>query len=240
MFNDLDAVKKYKTAHLNEILDAYKSTGIEIPELTNNGQRAEFIELTAKESGVPVIVTAEMLEANPSWSDNGVEVGKFILIDLDEVLAKAEAEKAVAEAEAHKALLLEELSTLVEGTTEYIMEYVSEAAALELLALEEMIAKIKADKAASKAVNPPGAVEKEHVGGNTTPEQETAPKAELDATEDVVAVLLKERKIVHEGQVIIAINNRVANGRLFKELDCGASRFTVSIEEFNTIVAKAQ
>lgn len=47
--------------------------------------------------------------------------------------------------------------------------------------------------------------------------------------------IIAEGRLVYEGQRIIKVRNRVAHGRLFKELECATSMFTVPVDEFTKL-----
>ncbi len=78
---------------------------------------------------------------------------------------------------------------------------------------------------------------------NTPGTNQKAPAAKSEAKDaaknpNFVAQLIQDKKLFYEGQLIIAVSNRVAAGKLMKELDAGTSRYTVTAEEFETLIGK--
>lgn len=75
---------------------------------------------------------------------------------------------------------------------------------------------------------------------DTKEDDEDAENGNSGASDDldddaILDAIIAEGKLVYEGQRITKIRNRVANGRLFKELECATSCFTVPVDEFTKL-----
>lgn len=199
LFTKLSETTGMKMPTLNAIVAEYVKLGVVIPEggLKNNSEKIDFIQLTAKDVGIPHAVTEEDMASVPTGTalaENGVKLGDMILVPLpteDEVPPPQPPQ---------------------------------------------------GDDAPDSPEN--GAGEDAGAGDDEDDEEEStdAPEADSEVSDDVVdeegllADIIAGGKLFYEGKRIIRVSNRVANGRLFKDLDCGESRFSVTADEFAEIV----
>ena len=221
---------------LNGVIESFILCGVETdkpPVNATNADRVVWIKETAEQlSAVPYTITEDRVE---EFDDK--EVGDLVLVSFDDYEAmqnegdgaevtnrtKSEDGEENSEMTEEEKKDMEDRATLLTELNEALPEmdvaeketYLTEAADLDMDALEELVKKTKADNAPKTP---------------KTPSVSHAAKLDGKDVEDALKTAIKSG-FEYEGRKVIAFRNKIISGRRVFELDCGSMGFTVTKDQ---------
>lgn len=218
----MDPIVKYlskmKTAELEAELDIYRSIeGVEVPaadadELSNNEKRAGVITALREEHGYPHTITAEDLAKVPSLAADGLTEGEVALLSKEDVEAL----------EAPAPLVPGEACTLDSGEQGIVAP---DGVCVPVAGPENGP---KVGDACEDAEGKKGTMQDDGKGGFTcvlNAEEVATPTPPADAAN-------VPEDLVYRGKTVIAVRNRIINGRSYKEVELPGETQTLTLEDF--------